>query len=217
MTADQKIEQSLLISTLTLRRAIGLIGAAFPFVMAAGGLLLGAREILDSISAYYHTGMRDIFVGALCAIGIFLLCYKGYELKDRIAAITAGAGSIGTALLPTALSDEPVGAEKLLGILHWAFAAVFLLSLTYIAIGLFTKKSATPTPRKLARNRVYRICGWTMAACLVLLLIYSVLPPDAKAALKPLHPVFVLESLAVFSFGFTWLTKGEVLLKDQAA
>src|SRR3972149_18876 len=107
MPADQKIEQSLLISTLTLRRAIGLIGAAFPFVMAAGGLLLGAREILDSISAYYHTGMRDIFVGALSAIGIFLLCYKGYELKDRIAAITPRAGSLGPAAPPRAPPPRP--------------------------------------------------------------------------------------------------------------
>jgi hypothetical protein len=30
-----------------------------------------------------------------------------------------------------------------------------------------------------------------------------------------LTPVFWLESTAVISFGFSWLTKGETILKDQ--
>lgn len=34
---------------------------------------------------FYHTGMRNVFVGTLCAIGFFLLSYKGYESSDDIA------------------------------------------------------------------------------------------------------------------------------------
>jgi uncharacterized BrkB/YihY/UPF0761 family membrane protein len=214
MTSQPDPAHSLLISTLTLRRAIGVIGIAFPFVMALGHFL-STPELLASISAYYHTGMRDLFVGALCAIGIFLLCYRGYELKDHAAAITAGIGAIGTALFPTALSANPGGTERLLSILHWSFAAIFLASLAYIALGLFTKHAENPTPEKLQRNTLYRTTGSIMAACLALLLIYYFLPQGTRAALQPLRPVFFLESLAVVSFGVAWLTKGEALLPDK--
>lgn len=207
------IEQSLLISALALRRAIGVIGIALPIIIP-----IGAWKWLASLSAYYHTNMRDVFVGALCAAAIFLLCYRGYEVKDRNFAMAAGVGAIGTALLPTALSAKPAGWEQFASSLHWTFAAIFLASLTYIALGLFTKTAigATPTPQKLKRNSVYRVCGWTMAACLVLLALYFWLLPDAaKAALEPLHPVFVLEAVAVISFGIAWLIKGEALLGDK--
>ncbi|HZP93421.1 MAG TPA: hypothetical protein VFB20_11150 [Burkholderiales bacterium] len=203
-----------MITALTLRRVVGILGIAFPFVLVSGNVLSGAHRIQSSISAYYHTDMRDVFVGLLCAIGVFLLCYRGYEIRDRVAALVAGAGSIGTALVPTALSAEPTGTEKYLGIVHWAFAAAFLLSLTYMSLVLFRMTGGEPTPQKLRRNRVYLICGSTMAACLALLLIYSVLPAEARNRLAVLDPVFWLESIAVVCFGFSWLTKGEALFKD---
>jgi len=36
-------------------------------------------EIQDNISTYYYTPLRDVIVGAMCAIGIFLFCYRGYD------------------------------------------------------------------------------------------------------------------------------------------
>lgn len=216
MGERQNAEQSLLITTLVLRRVVGILGISFPFVLALGfPVLCDGSGVQGSISAYYHTCLRDVFVGLLCAIGVFLLCYRGYDVKDHIAAFVAGVGAVGTGLVPMALSAEPDGFEKYRGVLHWIFAAVFLSSLTYIALVLFRMTGGTPTLQKLQRNNVYLTCGVIMAACLILLLVYSALPASAKNWLAAVRPVFWLESVAVFSFGFAWLTKGEALLGDK--
>ena len=41
--------------------------------------------MLESISSYYHSVMRDIFVGSLCAVGTFLISYRGYDKRDNRA------------------------------------------------------------------------------------------------------------------------------------
>ena len=72
---------SLVFSYLTLRKTIGLLGIVFPFLLCLGGLIVFKTGIQYSISSYYHTGMRDVFVGTLCIIGFFLLSYRGYDRK----------------------------------------------------------------------------------------------------------------------------------------
>lgn len=32
-----------------------------------------------SLSAYYHSGIRDLFVGSLCVTAVFLITYKMFE------------------------------------------------------------------------------------------------------------------------------------------
>src|SRR4030088_235470 len=94
------LKDALVISYLGLRKAVGIIGIALPFVLAFGKILLEGPGILNSVSAYYHTGMRDVFVGSLCAIAIFLMSYHGYERKDDIAGDVACIFALGVALLP---------------------------------------------------------------------------------------------------------------------
>src|SRR4051794_4907403 len=63
---------------LMLRLAIGALGVLLPVVLLAGdGLFLkGSVWPRESLSAYYHSGMRDEFVGTLVATGVFLITYK---------------------------------------------------------------------------------------------------------------------------------------------
>ena len=61
----------LVISYLSLRKAIGFIGLLLPVVLALGNLLLGSAGLETSISRYYYTNMGNVFVGSLCAIGTF--------------------------------------------------------------------------------------------------------------------------------------------------
>lgn len=176
----------LLISHLTLRRAIGVLGMALPFVLPALG---GAQ---DSLSAYYGTPARDVLVGVLCTMGAFLLAYNGYTKRDRIASGVQGLAIIGVAWLPWN------GAHATL---HLVCAGIFFAIASATCLLLFTKTSGDLTPRKLHRNRVYRLCGWVIVACLV-----------AAAAGAPL---LLIEAVAVFAFGGAWLVKGEAILADQ--
>jgi hypothetical protein len=117
------------------------------------------------------------------------------------------------ALVPTA--PTPAG-DYAWGALHYVFAATFLLTLAFFCLKLFTKTHAHrhPTARKLMRNRIYVACGWTIIGCIATIGAMSV----AAWAGRPFLPhgmVFWLESLAVWAFGWSWLVKGEVILKDD--
>ena len=148
---------TLVLSYLGLRKAVGIIGTALPFVLVFGKMLLEGPEIQNSISGYYHTGMRDVFVGSLCAIAVFLISYRGYERKDDIAGDLACIFAIGVALFPTTLDATPSSNDTIVGALHLLFGALFFLTLAYFSLALFRKTDPTKTPtrRKLQRNVVY--------------------------------------------------------------
>ncbi len=207
---------SLVIGYLTLRKAIGLLGTSLPFVLSLGAFLLFNTGIQASMSSYYHTGRRDVFVGTLCAIGIFMLSYRGYERQDDVADDLACVFAVGVALFPTTLREDLTTLDTI-GALHLVFAALLFLTLAYFSLFLFTKTDPTKTPtrRKRQRNQVYRTCGYTLVASIALILLLTFLPLEIKQALSPYHPVYWLESLAVVGFGISWLTKGEAMLGDK--
>ena len=194
----------LVISYLTVRRAVGLVGIALPFVLVLGGLFYEV-DIQRSISDYYHTVKRDIFVGSLCAVGVFLICYKGYDWWDAIVGRVAGIAAIGTALVPTTGEID----------LHIVFAGIFFLALAFFSLFLFTrtKPGTTPTPDKLRRNRIYRISGGLIVLALILIAVVTQVPA-IDAVVKDLKPVVWLESLAIVAFGVSWMTKGQAILTD---
>lgn len=147
-TGDVLADSNLLvISYLNLRQSIGCLGIALPFALAIGGLLIFQVGIQSTVSDYYYTGMRSVFVGILFAIGVFLFSYRGYQRKDNIAANLASFCAIGTALFPTPPQNATPLAETI-GTLHIAFAVTFFVSLAYFSLVLFTKSDPTkrPTP-----------------------------------------------------------------------
>lgn len=208
---------NLVVSYLVLRKAIGYLGIALPFVLAFGNMLLvGQPGIQRSISSYYHTPMGDVFVGILCAIGVFMISYKGYERKDARAGYLACIFAAGVAWFPTAPDPDPTSQQELIGHVHLCFAALFFLTLSYFSLCLFTKTDkSTPTRRKLQRNTVYKICGYTMLTALALILVIAVVPDEMKSEILKWRPVFFLEAAAILAFGVSWLTKGEAILKDE--
>jgi hypothetical protein len=65
------------------------------------------------------------------------------------------------------------------------------------------------TKQKIERNRVYRVCGIVIAAAIL------GVPFDDYPAITFLKPTLVLETIALTAFGISWLTKGELILKDK--
>jgi len=60
-----------------------------PFVLLVGNIVISG-ELPESVSGYYYTGMRNVFVGALCVLGVFLMAYAGYNEFDRWITNLAG-------------------------------------------------------------------------------------------------------------------------------
>lgn len=214
MSTDQTdilAPDSLLISYLTLRKVVGFLGILLVPILVLGSIILDHTSYIQvSVSAYYHTSMRNELVGIVCFISVFLLCYNGYSRKDSIASKLAGLFALGIAFFPTSQTNDK---KDILSILHYLTSAVFFVILAYMSIFLFTKSSGIMTPEKKKRNQVYRICG------IVMLVSVAGIPVDSIPAIHDriifLKPTLILETLALVSFGISWLTKGEFLLKDK--
>jgi hypothetical protein len=215
MTQDSPSNNGLVVSFLELRISIGILGTLLPFILAFGKMIVDGGGLEASLSAYYFTVMRNVFVGTLCAIGVLLWSYKGYDSRDNIAAGIGGVSAIGTAFFPAALQSAPTSTEAAIGVMHYLFAASYFLALAYFSLVLFRKSdpNRTPTRRKLQRNKIYLTCGLIILGSLVSMAVIAVLPNDAL--IKNLGPLFWLESLAIVAFGISWLTKGEAFLQDQ--
>lgn len=232
MSGKQNGDSPELISYYQLRRAVGFIGLALPFALMLGEMIVkrlfpDARGPQNSMSEYFYTSMRGIFVGSLCAIGVFLGAYRGYdERKDRIAGWVACICAIGVALVPVSPEPNYTDWRQFMGLLHYLFAATLFGTLGYFCLSLFTMhkptgKAATKkmTPEKKQRNRVYVACGWTIYACIFAIAISEGLFLNPWSPLRSeyviaLAPVYWLEAVAVVAFGISWLVKGELVLSD---
>lgn len=221
-----------LISYLYLRKAVGFLGLALPIILVLGSVLVGnCDEIQSSISDYYHTLMRDVFVGIICAIALFLFSYKGYEddKRDNIAGTLASFCALGVAIFPTSpenpvpLCDTPacnipaVITNPFISNLHFVFATSFFLVLTYFSLFLFTKTKSmsTQTKQKKTRNSIYKTCGYIMLACIALIALYFFYLEKRYLNLAKFDPVFWLETIALWAFAVSWLIKGELILQDE--
>jgi len=196
-----------------LRRSGGYLGIALPFVLVLGQVVLRCSPaVQDSISAYYHTDLRNILVGDLCAVAVFLVACKGYTKVDALFGDLAGVCAVGVAFFPTNCTGCP---KTIISMLHATFASLLFLQLAIFCLVLFTKTvpDKTPTPEKLARNRVYRVCGCLILVCIVLSLVTSI--PWVKPLLGWSDYLFFYESIAVVSFGVAWTTKGGTILRDK--
>jgi hypothetical protein len=207
LTGDERV-----VSYMTLRKATGWIGISLPFVLAAVNMLLVSNVILQgSMSGYYYTQVRDVLVGSLCAIGVFLFTYRGYDNWDKWLTNLAGIFAIGVAFFPTA-PPNPSTSDKIIGYVHLTCAASLFIALAIIALWLFRKAEPERKAQKKRRDRVYLVCGIVIALCVALVPVESLL---IGAPIARFEPLFWLEATAVFAFGVAWLVKGQAILKDR--
>ena len=178
-------------------------------MLALGGWLIFGTGIQTSISAYYHTSMRNVFVGALWVVGFFLLSYRGYERKDDIAGDFAWVFAVGTSLFPAA-PETATKAQAIIGYIHWGFSAALFITLIIFSLVLFTKSGGERSRKKKQRNLVYQACGWIMAACIAVIGLDAIVP----GLFGSWRPIFWMESAALIAFGVSWFVKGGAILSD---
>lgn len=227
--AAQEEHNALVLSYLAVRQTLGYLGLFLPISLAAYAALPDHR-LEPSISAFYYTGMGDIFVGIMCAIGVFLLSYTGYEplpgerLSDKWLARVAGISAILVALFPIHHPDYPfcVGeppACTQLGfaghseVIHYVAAGSFLICLALFCLFQFTRgeRGADGRLRWSRRTAFFVACGTVILACVTSAVPYSLASPAMKAAAAERHFLFWVETIAVLAFAQSWLVKGRAL------
>ncbi len=210
----------LTISYLTMRRILGILGIILPFILFIGGLIAG-KAIQESISSYYYTNLRDVFIGITCGLALFLISYKGYGNFDDIIATICGACALGVTLFPTFTGSDQaviVGtfqiSDHISGVIHFICAGLFFGILAFISFFLFTKSNAKiMTGQKIVRNRIYRACGIIIVISIILIGIYEFFLKTSIISI--IKPDLILESFTLWAFGVSWLIKGETLWKDK--
>jgi len=219
-----------LTSGYTLRKLVGILGMALPVLLWLVLVIVnGYTQPLESISHYFFTRASSLFSIILGTIAIFLMVYKGEKSIDFYVSFTAGFFAICVLLFPTGNITDICGdvtktysvtvlpASSLREDFHYASAGIFLLCLAGMSICLFTKSDKPKSlrgERKKWRNRIYRTCGGIMIAALLVILsgMLELIPPSYYDSH---HITFWMETLAVESFGFSWLVKGRTLLRDR--
>ena len=215
-------ENQLVISYTLLRQVVGWIGTLLPIVLLVGVAISSTQARPDSMSGYYYTDMRNVFVGALCALGAFLGAYDGYDDLDRWITNIAGFCAIGVAFCPTkptvcvpgphACPASSVAllstGQQVVGDIHVFFAVTTFVMLGLMALR-FAKGGKTPSGRDILReNFIYRASGITILSCVLLAVLSNLLPASVNAH-WPL--LFIFEAVAVFSFGVSWFVKGRTM------
>jgi hypothetical protein len=212
-----------------LRRIVGGLGMALPVILLVWGLFISGWPPLGSLSDYYSLRTRDAFVGVLFVIGWVLFAYKGYEKMDNVAGNLACAFAMGVALFPNSGNNW----ERTV---HFSSAGCLFIVLAFFSIFLFTKSKDSPkgfwptikyvlhigdsenrgesiTPEKKRRNKLYVACGLLMLAFLVMVGLYMQFGQDTSLA--NIRPVLILEWLMIWTFGVSWLVKGEAMFSDR--
>lgn len=212
-------------SYLMTRMVVGIIGVVLPIVFIVGEafFLRGGVHVRGSISAYYHTSMRDIFVAALCVTGFFLATYMaGRSNQDFWLSFVAGVAVLGVVFFPTSrphlLRDAPrcgvtpmpdgcspvqqqLG-ERLVAGIHFGCAVVFILTLAWLCF-VFASREQPGS----AMARIPSLCGWIILGAVA----WAVVGGFLKATIWELTPLYVGEVAAVWAFGAAWLVKSRDL------
>lgn len=187
------------INTIRLRATIGWLGMLLPWIVV---ILIGYFP--DSISATWYTNACTVFMIILGSASFLLVSYKGYERIDDILLTCSGIAGLGICLFPCAVTPahEKVGTfmidNQVSNILHTVFAVMFFGLLAYNSLFLFTKSCGEITVKKKIRNTIFRVCGIGMVASFAILLIPIT------------HRVWVMETVALFFFGISFLTKANI-------
>lgn len=202
------------------RRALGILGLCLPLILILGSALPGAN-LEPSISDFFHTVLRDAFVGSLFAIGVFLLAYEGYDkgpdeiISDRALSTIAGIFALLVGFFPNETLGDVSGtfvreimSVRAAAMVHYVSAMGFLFCL---AIFCFYKFARSAQP---GRRPIYMACGWIILAGTVFAIIASVLKqtgsPATKAFVLDWSLVFWGEAVAIWAFSLSWLIKGHV-------
>jgi len=219
--------QQLLVSYHKLQQTVGWIALLMPIVVRLLAYAFNRIFTTNSISAYYYTSQRDLFVGALVVGGLLLAFFRTDDHKDRWIAFIAGLAAIGIALFPMDIAAgvlvspdtaNPESEAKLVQALksgphgplgyHFLFVGVFFLLTFYLVTFRFRSNTPpNPTHQKRQRNGVYLVCGGLMGLAFVWIGVLWVLDKQSS--------IFWPETLAVMSFAAAWLVKGQLLLKDR--
>ncbi|HVK21477.1 MAG TPA: hypothetical protein VM677_08985 [Actinokineospora sp.] len=122
-----------------------------------------------SISAYYFTAARGVFVGSLCAIGVCLIIHRGSTDAENVLLDYSGFMALVVAFVPTtidrtcAVSNAPSD-DELAEAVQNNVLALFGIAIIAVILGVFVKKV-----RQDPNGPLTAFAKWALGVTLLLL------------------------------------------------
>ncbi len=183
-----------------MRAITGYVGLTLPVVLLMAGAVDGHIE--SSLSAYYYTKVGNVFTGALCVIGVFLLAYRLTAWAvDNIATTLAGIAALGVAFFHAAPQNATLSQLRLADV-HLTCAAALFILLGAISLFLFP---GDVRPDQRWRANWYRALGALIWLSIALMPTLSSL---ASSFYNREHVFFILETVCVMAFAASFILKG---------
>lgn len=193
-------------SHLILRRTVGILALVLAIGLPVVDFIIN-HKIESSISSYYHTEAKDIFVGILCVVGAFLISYRSYKYIENVLTSILGALAIGIAFIPSTPHGEVSHIERLMGDIHTGLAVIFFVIFAILTRLMFKKDTVDVYDAESegaieCRNLIYDMCNLVMVLNGVVCLI---------TYLMGFREILVFESIALVVFGIAWIVKGKMI------
>jgi hypothetical protein len=204
-----------------LRLSVGAIGTSLPLTLIIWNAIKGSGAVVPaSMSGTYYTSARNLFVGSLCALGVFLFGYR-HTTRQNICTSFAGVCAVLVAFSPTAPA-KPLTEPGWVNYLHHAAAIALIGTLGLFCWVIFfathperVQHGDSPeseglrdwlagiraTLRQSARCRIYFAAG-LLVFLAGLLAVYTGVWPTGWSTGWP--SLYLFEGIAVFSFGVAW-------------
>jgi len=198
-----------------LRWTTGIIAAAFPLLLLLGGMLVYHLELQGSMSAYYHTPMRDWFVGVLFAVGAALYFYEGITDLENHFMTAAAYCAILTAINPSKWTPTwwPSTLQSISphGIFAVSFFVAIILSAWFCKHDILKLRLVTEGAEELKKK--YGLISIALLAAPAAAVVLTL--KDGKLGDTT---IFFVEWAALGSFTWYWFTKtGELTRALDAA
>jgi len=183
-----------------MRAIIGYVGLTLPVVLLLAGVIDGHVE--SSLSAYYYTKVGNVFTGALCVIGVFLLAYRLTAWAvDSVVTTLAGIAALGVAFFHAAPANATLNQLRLANV-HLGCAAALFILLGGISLLIF--------PRDVPPGQKWR-ANWYMALGALIwlsVILMPVLNSLAGSFYDGNHVFITLETVCVMAFAGSFILKG---------
>jgi len=222
-------------SYLLMRAVVGAIGVALPVALwTMEALFSRTLEFRGSISAYYHSPGREVFVGFMSVVAFLLVMYMAGQ-KDRrrefILSTVAGLALLGVIIFPTqrpGLTDDsplcgsepqPNGCsnlQQLLGetttaTIHFLCAAAFILSLAAICffwaqryLGEEIAKAERAHTPEPSENELRRQPRYWVPVACGIAILAAVAWVATGIQIGPFTALYVGEVGAILAFAAAW-------------
>jgi hypothetical protein len=224
-------------SFLVMRLGIGALGFTLPLILVFGNRWAfgEAPMFRGSLSAYYYSGFREIFIGFIGTMGGFLLMYKIVERSlENTMSILAGASAMLIPFFPTnqpgyvknldadhkiplTLLQRSWG-EKTVAHIHYGASIAFLIFLTIIVAWFSVHEFRDDRSGKVVSKRIWGSIHLASALVMTGTLIWLGLAHIEKWG--PDNALLIGEWICAWSFSISWILKGaewDMLLHPSTA